>query len=545
MAATPLHSPITPTRWRVVAASVLFPALAFCQTDESGLTRAQEAVGISPGTIRTLPTGPAIDDRPSNSSFGSSSFGYLITYFPPTPPLYGGTLPELPAGITVFNGRRLDAPDELADFVGETFYPVLSSRLAEGKLGKKIDARLNAYRTARVRLLDDLMDKLLELQTVSKTDRAHALRRFSAQQESGLAGLEQEAEQLRHDLVEGGLFAKKADWNAVRGWRLNSPELATPPMKQEAEFQVARATAFFQDGLSIEQRGLLRELAMESARTTRALRGRRGVADDDPAAMFFSPETTRFRLPSPLPAELSAKIGQFNSGKAGLKTELLETLIACESLSAAKRLNRFSALATEQQGRIIALENEAEEIRLALEALPDTPAPWVPPIPPELRERIQNYNRDRNALLDAFAAAQRQARIISRPPDSRERLAASQEASRKFEAEHADQIDSLRARYERIRSDLAAVARDVKDPRNDRPMTVESLLDAYRVAMQRFDTIGREEAMYERYKIAMLQPGLSPAQRRLLFRAAHANLAQALPRGEYILSGSNRPMPRS
>jgi hypothetical protein len=209
-------------------------------------------------------------------------------------------------------------------------------------------------------------------------------------------------------------------------------------------------------------------------------------------------------------------------------------------------VSRFTALAAEQESRIASLENEAEEIRIALEALPDAPAPWVPPIPSELRERIESYNRDSTALLAAYALAQLATRMTSaRAMDLRDHLAGSHQAARKFEAERAEQIHALRVRYDRIRNDLAEVARDVKDPRNNRPMTVETLLEAYRVAMQRFDTIGREEAMYERYRTAMLQPGLSSLQRRLLFRAAHATLAQALPRGEWISSSAPRPTPRS
>jgi hypothetical protein len=181
--------------------------------------------------------------------------------------------------------------------------------------------------------------------------------------------------------------------------------------------------------------------------------------------------------------------------------------------------------------------------------MPETPAPWVPPISPDLRGRIEGYNRDRGALVADYSAAQLRAGVLTpageHDQQAQRRAARMAEAAREFEADHANQIDALRVRYERIRSDLAEMARGLNDPRNGRPLTVDSLLEAYRVAMQRFDTIGREEAMYERYKLAMLQPGLSPAQRRLLFHAAHANLAQALPPGEVLLSTATRPMPRS
>ena len=128
---------------------------------------------------------------------------------------------------------------------------------------------------------------------------------------------------------------------------------------------------------------------------------------------------------------------------------------------------------------------------------------------------------------------------------SRERqqrlLEAMHAAAKEFAEKNAPRADDLRQRYEQIRTDLALAAQGLEDPRTKQPMTVEGLLAAYRVAMQRFDAIGREEAMYERYKHAMLQPGLSPAQRRLLFRAAHAGLAQSLPPPDVVTSPQSRP----
>jgi hypothetical protein len=321
---------------------------------------------------------------------------------------------------------------------------------------------------------------------------------------------------------------------------------------------VVRAAAFFQDGLSIEQRGLLRELAIDLSRRAQVGQGRPPSPHDDPRAMFFSPETARLRPPSPLPPELFTKVGQFNSEKAALKRELLEALIACEKLSEPQRAARFDALGTTQAPRIAALEQQAEEIRRQLVTLAGEPAPWVPPLSPELRGRIERYNGERNALFADFTAAQiRTERQAGPAPPafgvpSEERFQAMREALRRrtearrqaasdFENLNAERIDVLRARYEKIRDNLAEVARDLKDPRSGRSMTLETLLEAYRVAMQRFDAIGREVAMYERYKLAMLEPGLSPGQRRLLFRAVHAGLAQGLPVGEIVLGSSALP----
>jgi len=251
-----------------------------------------------------------------------------------------------------------------------------------------------------------------------------------------------------------------------------------------------------------------------------------------------------------MPPDVSSHLARFNTGKTALKNELLQALIAFDQVPAEQRADRFENLAVEHARRLAALEEEAETIRQLLDAMPETPAPWVPPLSPGLRERIARYNHDRAALLSDYSAAQLRAAARSRSRGQNEapterRSTEVREAARQFEADHADAIEALRDRYDRIRRDLVAAADGLADPRNGQPLTVDALLDAYRMAMQRFDTIGREEAMYERYKIAMLQPGLSPPQRRLLFRAAHANLAQPLPRGEVMRATSSRPAPRS
>lgn len=541
------HPRIFPRLVALAAMAALFPAVLPGQETnvEYETRKALQAAGLSSSST-------------SSSSSSSASFGgpsdspppYLITFFPASPPIYGGTLPEVRNHTAVFNGKRLDAPDDLADFVGEIFYPALGTRMFEGKLARKITTRLDAYRANRTALLDELIGELLSVQSADKATRAQALQAFAPKQAARLAALEKEAEQLRRDLVDGGMFGRRADWNEVRPWLLDASGGLTSRPQPEPEFQVARATAFFQEGFSIEQRGLLRELAMDRARAARVSRGQRSAPDDDPAAMFFSPETARFHAPSPLPPELFRQVARYNGEKAALKRELLETLIACEGLPPRKRVDRFSTLAFEHEKRLAALENDAEEIRRALDALPDTPPPWLPPISPELRDRIDTYNRDRNALMAEYMAARLRAgldgvQLEDRAQRTQRLAAAARDAGRQFETDHAERIDALLVRYNRIRDDLVETARGLNDPRTNKPLTMESLLDAHRVANQRFDTIGREEAMYQRYKIAMLQPGLSPAQRRLLFRAAHAALAQALPMGEFLISTARNIIPRS
>ena len=82
---------------------------------------------------------------------------------------------------------------------------------------------------------------------------------------------------------------------------------------------------------------------------------------------------------------------------------------------------------------------------------------------------------------------------------------------------------------EGIRRDLADYARTHPDQATGLPADPDALLRQFNEAAERFQSIGRQEAIYGNYRIAMLEPGLSPEQRRLLFNAALVGLAQPLP----------------
>jgi hypothetical protein len=408
-------------------------------------------------------------------------------------------------------------------------------------------------------LLNELAEKLAETQILDATDRERELRAFAEQQSPRVLALEQEAERLRGDLIKGSLLTSSIEWNITRSWRLGEAALANDPVKIDAEFRVARAAAFYEDGLGLEQRGLMRELSIELERSARAARRRPQAADDYPRAMFFSPETARLQLPTDrLPAGLVAKIGSFNRDKTILKDELRATMSAVDNLSAAKRAARFKELTEKQWPRVCALESQAEEIRRELAGVAGPPPPWLPPISPDLRQRIDTYAHERNQVLADYSEAQRRARsevkfpteLFRRTPAERERMLRDLEqrmrdagatASKEFERVNAERITALHERYEILRAELAVLAAATKDPKTGQPMTVQSLLTAYRVSNQHFDAVGREEVIYANYRIAMMQPGLSPAQRRLLFTAAHAGLAQPLPAGEYTRGQQARP----
>ncbi|MEO5961098.1 MAG: hypothetical protein ABIZ49_02925 [Opitutaceae bacterium] len=472
-------------------------------------------------------------------------------FFPPTPPVYGAVVSEVVPRPTLFNSRLLLAPVDLADYVNEHFYPMLGSRLfGENGLGKKLEARVEAYRARRNSLLNDLLDLLTSLNLADRLARERELRAFAAIQTPQIVALEEEAEQLRDMLLRGALFSHHVDWNANRPWRLGVTRFRSPAMEKDAEFQVVRAAAFYQPGLLPQQRGLLRELAIDLHAIAKAARGPAKPVNFNPAAMFFGPETALIVLSANLPPELRDKLAIYNRDKLALKTELRTAIITHDNDPASARGKVFAVLAETHWPRLRALETLAEEIRGDFAALGDPPPPKLPPIPAELRLRIETYDEDRRAFLrdlqehinkaPPVVAAEfpRNGTPEERAEWAREmrtrRLARPREASAEFMRDHADRAQELRTRYLDIAADLGEAARAIIDPKTGAPVSPESLLRELSLVNQRFAAIGREEAMYENYKTAMFQTGLSPEQRRLLFGAALVNLCQPLPPGELL-----------
>jgi hypothetical protein len=459
------------------------------------------------------------------------------------------------------NNARLMASSGLADFIHEPFYPPLSTRLQAGSLSKPLEARLDAYRERRGALLNELADQIVAVNGVSDATRRAELQAFAALQTPRIVALEREADELRRDLIDGGMLHLNVDWNRKRKWAIGVTKFAGEHVQKEAEFQVVRAAAFYQDGFSLEQRGLLLEVASELQLRARAARPIPAPRRHDPSAMFFSPSLARMRMPRNASPQLITLIGRFNSEKAALKQELREAVLAHDNTPRDERSRVFSDLADTQWPRLVELEKLAEEIRVGLAATPAAMIAAPPHIPPGLMARIEAYNRDRKKFIAEFdQAVQAAASMVptprfdpKMPGDERVQLArklAEERAALRTKVAHAfqeqtrERYEAMRVRFETIQADLALVAAGQFDVETGRPLNAETLLRNHSSAMERFDTFGREEVIYRGYRSAMLMPGLSPEQRRLLFGAAIIGLAQPLPYGEYLPTGA-QPVPQS
>jgi hypothetical protein len=484
-----------------------------------------------------------------------------VACFPPSVPIFGEEIANhVPVGP---DAVRLKPPSALADYVCEYFYPALSTRLLNGSLSQRMLTRLEEYRATRAKLINELADKLVALHNADDATRVTELRAFAEQQNPRIVALEREAEDLRRDLVSGGLLNFNVDWSAQRTWRVGGTPFSTDIHAREAEFQTVRAAAFYQDELLPEQRGLLLEATAELRVRARAARPIPPPKKDDPTGMFFSPATARLRLPPKMPPELVTKIGRYNQLKAALKQQLVSAVWRYDAMDFYDRRRAFRRLADEQWPRFAELEELADEIRRDLAALPPTKLIAPPYLPPTLVTRIESYLTDGRRYMEEFNETMRVAsRMVpppvldpSMPPDERRRRIRDYEVQRAklreqvakaFEEETKDRFLELRQRYERIRDDLKEVAVGQRDPDTGRPLDADGLLRTYSVAMERFATFGREEVIYRGYRTAMLLEGLSREQRRLLFGAALNGLAQPLPFGEPLPRVSQPlPVPRA
>lgn len=507
-----------------------------------------------------VPGPPGSGRAASAAPEGEPVTGIRLVFFPPVPPVYGAHIRDRPEqGPLRFRGRRLSPPDGLADFAGDTLYPALSTRLYSGQLSASLEARIEAYRARRNALVHALLDQCVTLHDATDEVRERELRVFAAVQTPAIAALELEADELRRELTRNRL-GLDTGWNAGRPWRLNSFPAAREWLNLEAEFQVVRAAAYYDDGFVPVQRGLLRELAIELDGPARKARGE--PADRrDIGAMFFSPETTRFHLPPDLPAEVQARIAAYNALKARLKVQLREAIHQLDKASRAERTAAFTRLADDQWPAIAELERLAEELRTDLAPRFVPMPPQKPPaIPAWLIDVIHRYNEDRDTYFGEMRSVMREAADavprVTRRDNSDERIreedetaARRKEAVRRavldFQQRNAERFAALHARYTAIREALEAIARTTQDPRTGRPLNVDTLLQQHASAMAEFDGFGRATAIYTNYRTAMLQRGFSPEQRRLLFAYAIVALAQPLPDGEMLpRSATKYPIPR-
>ncbi|HVT72841.1 MAG TPA: hypothetical protein VHD61_06870 [Lacunisphaera sp.] len=490
-----------------------------------------------------------------NLTTGNSNWPDL---FFPLETLHVGLLPPTLGEPWPGEGGRLDdgsstGLDGTSFFVG---FALLASRdgLTDGQT-----KRILAYQRAQQELLAELRAKLAELAGATPAARAAGLSAFAALQAGRLQDLEREEEAIRDDVAwVGPKFGRSLAFRLEGGDAAASPRLLF--------------AANFYAGLSVEQRMLLAEIAHEEqggegpagletitlppgalppwveARIQKIIAEKQGPeggprsrepdgkspAGDQHTAgtetgsgiIFFQPATARLHLPATLPPELEAKIRRFVAEKQGLKDELRTVVLRDDYVLGSTRTHRLEALAAAEAPRFAALEALAEEIRIGLASLGFPGQPNDLGLPADLTQRVGRfYSRKvevRRALLNEtrtlrrdfpgvrfFIVAQGDGLVIVQMGDN----AKAADLVARFNAAAAPHYAEFTRESENL---TRAIQEYLEHSPPGRSRTVDQLaadfLRAYRAQ--------GDADRYRDYGRAVLEPGLSSAQRRLLFNAA-------------------------
>lgn len=536
------------TRSRLKSSSWFFRGLLVLQFGAGLLQQANAQTGeIFSSTVETArypAPGKATDqsdlfDLNRLTSPGSSSHYYLTReprsepfyiFFPPILPALEGEIPVLPRF-----GSGIVAPSELSLFVGELFYPLLGARLASDDLNKAIAAQLRAYRELKLTLQRDLRQHLAAQKNILPEKRAQELTAFATLQAPSLLELNSMAEKIHADL-------RRSDSPGLH--LADDVPSNADPAGVRAEAIAMRNAAFYEEGFSTAQRHLLLEAATElevvsSPPTTPNASGS--------WLLSLSPEPASVRLADDLPAATAKKISEYLAAKKILKVQLRGVLATGKTSGKNVRAASVKALAAEQSSSFATLEIAAEEVRLALAALPNLPGPpTAPALPAELAERITNYRIHKIELLKTLytlvAGSVRNDRGISSNGGSSKLLSWVSDGKSQTEAPpsklrvspgtfdktQSQLLEELNREQAAIREAMAEYFRTTQQPADRK--SINDLLQDFETARQKQEVWEK----YRDYQTAVLMPGLSAGQRRLLFDAAVENLSLPLPAGEKI-----------
>lgn len=448
------------------------------------------------------------------------------TVFPPPAPPVLGDEPILAPWPQPAN-----YPSDLAAFVGDTFYlPYYALQL--GTPQSRRLQRIAAYQARRGELLADLRSQLDGFRDLAGPARSTALTELAARQAAALKALEQEEEAVRADLTASGLFRSTVDGATVTLARPGPEPGTAQPLPPEV--QKLLHAAQFHEGFSTPQRQLLLEMAFEL--TTPAPDGSQPV-------VFFWPATSRLRLTAQFPAALTPALDDLQRRKNELKAELRATVTDESYIFVGTRTGWYQRLAETQAPRFAEIDALAERIRTELAAAGYLAEPPPTRLPDDLSRRVGEtvarkaaLQRELNLRLKAFrdeltsdrVELRRQGNGLAivvvpvkngtvRPPANRAAVLAGLQALN----------NDFAHRFNVVAAELAAL-RDEIDRHNDtlrRPdaVTVESLAADFKrsFAAQEMGLRFRD------YRRAVLEPGLSAAQRRLLLKGALAEFERA------------------
>lgn len=452
----------------------------------------------------------------------------IPVYVPPQIPALGDT--------SAFDDLRTmpqKTRQRLVSCVGERFYMPYASLLALDAVSGSRTKQIDAYLATRQGLADDLRRHLGDIAALSPIDRADRLASFARSQLPALEALEVESARIHADLTTNGILKASDDGRSLRA-AIN--ELDHEVDKEQRAPLLAFEAAFYHPGLSVWQRTLLHEFALEHA-----------LNDAEPTATaaatrpsFFLPATARIPLGPDLPPDVAEDLRRFTALKSALKADLWTVVVNEDFVVTSSRTAQYQKLAAQQKPTRQELEALAERIRSRLIGLPSFQPPQSR-LPRRLiaelgaaLERKREWEAELASVARQLTAAAKQEievrdgdlPALQFVPDAdkptgksrvdrktQARLLAANEKFAKNYRIVLDRIESLRPLVDQFAAESHAPTRRTSDE------LLAEIHEAFRTH--------RKWARYRDYHTAVLQPGLSPEQRSLLYRVALADLAGA------------------
>jgi len=429
----------------------------------------------------------------------------LALFLPPVPPALGAEIPR-PASPATSPPSDL-APLDLRPYIRDPFYVALSAQFAHREVGTDLAYNLETYLTTKSALQTELRAQLDLVRELNPAARETKLQQFAAEQTPRLAELENMAETLRRSIA-----SRAAARRELIRWKIDSMapsgDTSALPIAEARVFavQTSMMVATFVEGLTTDQRRWLREVAEEYETPVRG-----------DSTWAFLPAGSRLSLaPSdPVVPDLEQLLSEYAFSHDQLLANVRRVLA---------RQDRFEpdawiAVAPAQARLAAELENKAEAIRRLIVRFKDPAVlPSAPTVPAALEPKLARYRAAKTALqqqvLQRVEAAKQAGPAEAAPERIRQAIA---DFTTQHRTEYAD-LDQTRQQLLDQLSELAANS-------TAHPSSPDALMSNFDQSLAQLKSFWE----YRDYENAILQPGLSPEQRRLLFDSALVKLDLPLP----------------
>jgi hypothetical protein len=514
----------------IVVATVIFVRAAFAQDDGTNpFAQMRGGLGEQLMGPRIISAGDNMSSPVNSSDYGLPRYWGSQTLFVPRIP------PALDEGLI---GPAPSDSDFAPDCARETFYGGASVLARRDQLPEKQIERITVYRNNRQQLLNEIRAKFDELAAATPAARKAGLAELAAQQESRLRSLDDDAEAIRSDVawVKSilGIVVVLRDGAIRYGRSAQGPSPTVvrygPDRPEPRDSPRMFSAAYFHAGLSTEQRHLLPEIAYELAREEKNEGPEGKIAGA--SGFFFLPATARIRLPADLPPALEEKIRGFAREKENLKSELRTAVLRDDYFFVVTRTRRLAELAEQQAPRFAALHALAEEIRIGLAGLGSLERSGNTGLPADLTQRMGSFNARKVEVRRVLLNRLRE--LAAKHPAERfeivrqgHGLAIVQAGTNPKPVAGLDEFNAWQARqYTAFAGESEILRRDIQHYLEGSPQRGTRTVDQLAGDFAKAYAARENEARYRDYSRAVLEPGLSAAQRRLLFQSATTALGR-------------------